>query len=131
MTGLTAAIRARMDKVRALMDSPNPGEAAAARARYADMQAKYGAKDEHLPAYRSDLLERVRQHKQTQQEWMEELADQAVDHLHAKGFAVFELNDGWYITPDEDVGRVLHKGTGLEALIILAATLLHVSESPA
>lgn len=127
MTGIAS----RMEKVRRLMDSPNPGEAAAARARYAEMQAKYGDAPRSAPACRQDVMEAVHRQQQQRQQWIDDLLDEAVEKIEAKGYALFELNGGWYITPADDIGRVIHEGHDADWLIACAEMLPLAADLPA
>lgn len=131
MTALTAEIRARMDKVRALIDSPNPGEAAAARARYAEMQTKYGTAREPEPIWRQDLSERLSHHQAQRAKAIAQLADQAVGDLIDKGYFVHDLNGEWLITPADDLARIIHRGHDPAYLIAVAAMIPTASELPA
>lgn len=100
---MSPEIIARLDKVRKLMDSPNPGEAAAAAARYYEMLGKY------LP----DLAK--------------ERIDQAVDEIERKGYAVWEIDGGWYVTPADDLAKVIAHGDVSAALIGCASQLPDLS----
>lgn len=134
MITASAKIHERMEKVRALMDSPNPGEAAAAREKYAELQAKYALSRPDAGMFNSDALAKARDRaiamQLQQQEWIASLATQAVDDLLAKGYVVLTLGDGWYIAPTDDVGRVLHRGDDPLELVSYAATIPPAAEYP-
>lgn len=129
---MTPAIRERMDKVRRLMDSPNAGEAEAARVRYAEMQAKYGAGEARSTGL-TDFFAILAQHHQRRQQWAEELADaegqgdpvaDAVQRLAAAGYGVQDEGEhGLYITPLDDVSTILHRHLSPEQLPAIADAL--------
>lgn len=138
MITASTKIRERMEKVRALMDSPNPGEAAAAREKYAELQAKYASFRPEDGVFNSDsfaqtgeAIARAAALRQQHEEWIASLASQAVDDLLAKGYVVLTLGDGWYIAPSDDVGRVLHRGDDPLELVSYAATIPPAAEYPA
>lgn len=131
MSALTAEIRARMEKVRALMDSPNPGEAAAARARYVEMQAKYGPAPEPQPIWRQELSESLRRHRQERGSQIVELTIRALRDLEAKGYFAQGIDGEWLISPADDLAHIIARGRDPIDLIAAAAQLIIISEGRA
>lgn len=128
---MTPEIRERMDKVRRLMDSPNAGEAEAARIRYAEMQAKYGA-EEARSTGPTDFFAILAQHHQRRQQWAEELTKSkgqgdpvadAVERLAAAGYGVLSEAQGLYITPRDDISIILYRHLSPEQLPVIADAL--------
>lgn len=126
---MTPAIRERMDKVRRLMDSPNAGEAEAARIRYAEMQAKYGAGEARSTGL-TDIFDVLAQHHQRRQQWAEELAEgqgdpvgDAIERLAAAGYGVLSEAQGLYITPRDDISIILYRHLSPEQLPAIADRL--------
>lgn len=138
---MTPEIRERMEKVRRRIDSPNAGEADAARIRYAEMLAKYGCAAKPPPS--GDIFDKLAEHYRRLAKWAAELAamgnpvdlvNEAIYRLFSAGYGVQdEGDDVLYITPLDDVSTILYRhlspeqlpaiANGLEAARILAASL--------
>lgn len=128
---MTPEIRERMEKVRRLIDSPNAGEADAARIRYAEMLAKYGCAEKPQPC--GDIFDQLAEHYRRRAKWAAELAameevadpvDDALKRLFATGYGVLdEGNGGLFITPLDDVSKILYRGLAPEQLASIADEL--------